>query len=363
MPVAAIESLVSLLAQTPSLSTISETLDLLNTAAGTLKRSIPNSISLSAGTDLFQRYIITTLQRGGPASAAGDFGAIRSHLLSNGRFFVSRAKESRKAIASVACRFIREGSTVLTNGGSRVVREVLKIAAEAQTRETGAPRFRVVYVVGAPYANDMPNEGDGEGTATIAALRELHVPVATIPEAAIAYSMGKVSMALVGAEGVVENGGIISRMGTYQMAVLAKATKKPLYVVAESHKFVRMFPLGQYDLGVEQNVLDFTTAQSTRIAHEKAVTGATDTGLLTPKAEPSPASKPADFGFGDKTPQVNDRKEYFDQGSETWSQSNTLAQKMDTVDYTPPDLISALVTEAGVLTPSAVSEELIKLWY
>lgn len=33
------------------------------------------------------------------------------------------------------------------------------------------------------------------------------------------------------------------------------------------------------------------------------------------------------------------------------------------VDYTPPELITALVTETGVHTPSAVSEELIKIWY
>ena len=33
------------------------------------------------------------------------------------------------------------------------------------------------------------------------------------------------------------------------------------------------------------------------------------------------------------------------------------------VDFTPPDLITALITESGVLTPSAVSEELIKIWY
>ena len=363
MPVAAIESLVSLLAQTTSLSTISETLDLLNTAAATLKRSIPNSISLSAGTDLFQRYIVTTLQRGGPASAAGDFNAIRSHLLSNGRLFVSRAKEARKAIAGIARRFVGEGSTVLTNGGSRVVREVLKVAAEAQTRETGAPRFKVIYVVGAPYTNDGHREGEEEGAATIAALRELHVPVATIPEAAVAYSMGKVSMALVGAEGVVENGGIISRMGTYQMAVLAKAAKKPLYVVAESHKFVRMFPLGQYDLGVEQNVLNFTTAQSPSVAHAEAATEAGETGLLTPKAEQPSASKAVGLNAGDTTASANDPNDYFGQTIGDSSRSATLAQKMDTVDYTPPDLISALVTEAGVLTPSAVSEELIKIWY
>ena len=29
----------------------------------------------------------------------------------------------------------------------------------------------------------------------------------------------------------------------------------------------------------------------------------------------------------------------------------------------PPDLISGIITESGVLTPSAVSEELIKIWF
>ncbi len=37
--------------------------------------------------------------------------------------------------------------------------------------------------------------------------------------------------------------------------------------------------------------------------------------------------------------------------------------QQDAVDFTPPDLISALITESGVLTPSAVSEELIKIWF
>ena len=367
MPVAAIEALVSLLSQTPSLSTISETLDLLNSTASTLKRSIPNSISLSAGTDLFQRYIITTLQRGGPASAAGDFGAIRSHLLSNGRLFVSRAREARRAIAGTARRFVREDSTILTNGGSRVVRDVLRAAAEAHTKETGAPRFKVIYVVGAPYSNQASFE-EGEGAATIAALRELHVPVATIPEAAVAYSMGKVTMALVGAEGVVENGGIISRMGSYQMAVLANAARKPLYVVVESHKFVRMFPLGQYDLGVEQNVLDFTTQQTGRVTSEGEASMVGDTGMLTPKPEQSfvssrLASTSREAEVTDTTPLASDPKDYFGKQGSSLLERRDIDQKMDAVDYTPPDLISALVTEAGVLTPSAVSEELIKLWY
>lgn len=41
---------------------------------------------------------------------------------------------------------------------------------------------------------------------------------------------------LVGAEGVVESGGIINKLGSYQMAIAAKAHGIPFYVAAESYK-------------------------------------------------------------------------------------------------------------------------------
>jgi len=41
---------------------------------------------------------------------------------------------------------------------------------------------------------------------------------------------------LVGADGVVESGGIINMMGTYQIALVAKSMNKPVYVAAESYK-------------------------------------------------------------------------------------------------------------------------------
>lgn len=64
----------------------------------------------------------------------------------------------------------------------------------------------------------------------------------------LSYIMEKVDLVIVGAEGVVENGGIINKIGTNQMAVCAKAQNKPFYVVAESFKFVRLFPLNQQDV-------------------------------------------------------------------------------------------------------------------
>lgn len=251
MPVAAIEALVLALAHTPA-TTVSETLDLLSTLTAELKARIPNPISLSAGTDLFQRYIITTLQKPS-AGRNSDFDTIRTHLVQNGRLFVERAKEARDKIAGFGRHFVRDGNTVLTNGGSRVVGALLRSAAETSAGfgAQGSIRFRVIYVVS--------DSSDAESSENIAQLRKLGIPVATIPPTAIAYSLNQVSQCFVGAEGVVENGGIISRLGTYQIAMLAKAANKPFYVVSESHKFVRLYPLGQTDLGIDQNIVEFKT--------------------------------------------------------------------------------------------------------
>lgn len=261
MPVAAIEALVEAIAQS-SVSTVAETLELLERHTAALKASIANPISLSAGTDLFQRYLITTLNR--PASLNlgpdDDFRAIRNHLLSNGKLFVERAKQSREKIASFGKHFIRDGATVLTNGGSRVVGALLRRAAESSTI-----RFKVIYIVPSSHSSDA-----AEGDQTVSDLRAHNVPVATISDSAVAYSLGKVDMVIVGAEGVVENGGIISRMGTYQMGLLAKSKGKPFYVVAESHKFVRLYPLSQFDLPIEQKVLDFKVTDESKTSKSGA---------------------------------------------------------------------------------------------
>ena len=276
-----------------------------------MKASVPNSIALSAGTDLFQRYLISTLQQGsaqyakskgkrGPSSSDGEFRAIRAHLLANGRLFVQRAKESRGQIAKVARNFVRDGCTVLTCGRSRVVAAVLSAAAE-----DGA-KFRVVF------AQDSNDALFTSARDIVTDLRQKDIPVATIPFTALAASLASVTFALVGAESVVENGGIISGMGTNQMGLLAKSVGKPMYVVAESHKFVRVYALSGDDLPLGQKVLDFRTQSEE----------------------------------GQKDHEEGKRKE-----------------EAEAVDFTPPELITALVTENGVLTPSAVSEELIKIWY
>lgn len=69
-----------------------------------------------------------------------------------------------------------------------------------------------------------------------------------ILDAAIGYVMESVDFVMVGAEAVVESGGIVNRVGSFTMALCAREMKKPFYVLAESFKFTRLYPLNQRDL-------------------------------------------------------------------------------------------------------------------
>lgn len=94
---------------------------------------------------------------------------------------------------------------------------------------------------------------------------ELGMPVQLVLDSTVARVIRSVDIVLFGAEGVVENGGVINTVGTYQMAVVAQSQRVPVYVVAESFKvlsphssprdvdcvcvqFVRHFPLNQDDV-------------------------------------------------------------------------------------------------------------------
>jgi translation initiation factor eIF-2B subunit alpha len=74
------------------------------------------------------------------------------------------------------------------------------------------------------------------------------ITIEPVPDTAIGYIMERVDAVIVGAEGVTQQGGIVNHMGTYTMALAAKEAKKPFYVLAESYKFMQIYPLNQTDL-------------------------------------------------------------------------------------------------------------------
>ena len=86
--------------------------------------------------------------------------------------------------------------------------------------------------------------------------------------------------------------------------------RKPFYVAVESYKFARMYPLSQRDVAdLCEDSDNFLFTNST--------------------SAPSPA--------------------------------NVVLQR-PSIDFTPAEYITLLFTDLGVLTPAAVSDELIKLY-
>ncbi|CAL1399569.1 unnamed protein product [Linum trigynum] len=255
----------------------------LKKASDSLKSWDTTSISLTAGCDLFMRYVTRT-----SALEYEDFNSAKTRLIERAEKFGEISYKARKIIAMLSQDFIFDGCTILVHGFSRVVLEVLKMAAQNKKL------FRVFCTEGRP---------DRTGLRLSNELAKLDVPVKLLIDSAVAYSMDEVDMVFVGADGVVESGGIINMMGTYQIALVAHSMNKPVYVAAESYKFARLYPLDQKDMG--------------------------------------PALRPIEFGV-----------------------PIPLKVEVETSarDYTPPQYLTLLFTDLGVLTPSVVSDELIQLY-
>ncbi|PKS08844.1 hypothetical protein jhhlp_003454 [Lomentospora prolificans] len=269
-PVAAIQALIELLNSQPT-STVFETLDLIKSQVAVLHASVRNPVPLMAGTDLFERFIVQSLRQreDDESRRSGGFEATRDHLLSNSAVFATRAIQARESVANIGWRLVKDGSTVLTSGASRAVSGLLRRAAEQAVIRTGRVTFQVVYV------RDERRRQESDGVC--AELRGAAIPVAEIPETAVAHVMGlqrRITMVIVGAEAVPQSGGIFSRLGTAQIAKLAYAHQPqiPFYVATEEHKFVRMptLPTGQKDkdLGFAQSLLDFTTEGPSRLPED-----------------------------------------------------------------------------------------------
>lgn len=85
-------------------------------------------------------------------------------------------------------------------------------------------------------------------------LKKVGINCTLILDAAVGLIMEKTDFVLLGAEGVVESGGIINKIGTSTIGLCAKMFNKPMYVAVESFKFVRFYPLNNLDVPDEFKV-------------------------------------------------------------------------------------------------------------
>jgi translation initiation factor eIF-2B subunit alpha len=112
---------------------------------------------------------------------------------------VDNADLLRDRISHVAADFVRDGMLIMVHAYSRVVMALLGQAARTK-------RFRVLVTEAKPTL---------KGFKAAQELRELGIPAEVIYDAAIGHYMKGVNMVLVGAEGIVENGGLINQVPSH----------------------------------------------------------------------------------------------------------------------------------------------------
>ncbi|MES1911695.1 MAG: hypothetical protein MHM6MM_004090 [Cercozoa sp. M6MM] len=257
-------------------------------AAAVFKRNFAHKAAIWAAADLFERYV-----RRNTLSVNLPMTEIRRQMSTRLAQFADNSRASRDRISVRGGRFINDGAVVLTLGWSRVVFSLLCHAWHS------GRRFRVLVA---------ESRVDAAGYLMQQQLKKRGVPCEIVSDAAVGAAMETADLCVCGAEAILENGGIVNRVGTFTMALCARHFNKPFYVAAECFKFCREWPLSQVENRfLEGSGEDIRPLERDDKAHERASL------------------------------------------QRVWT------------DYTPPELISLLFTDIGTLTTDAVSEQLIKL--
>ncbi|MPC29388.1 translation initiation factor eIF-2B subunit alpha-like isoform X1 [Portunus trituberculatus] len=282
--IAAMMALMESMRQDKS-TTLQEFIEKMNLEREKLSKVDVSIVSVSSGSELFMRFITLAHRE---LEQAADFSSCREILLRRGEKFVKNMQESRKKILRSSTNLIKDGMIILTHSHSR---NVLAVMTEAVKQ---GRQFSVFVTESQP---------DNSGRCMAKALEAVGIPCTVILDAAVGYIMERVNAVMLGAEGVCENGGIINKIGSCNVATLAHMKNKPVYVLVESYKFIRRIPLDNSSL---------------------------------PKSYLHKASV---LNYG-----------------------SNLELEHPQVDYTHPDNLTLLYTDLGVLPTSAVTEHLIKLY-
>ncbi len=187
--------------------------------------------------------------------------AIKSHLIEEARKILDEDITINRAIGRHGQKLLKDGSRVLTHcnagalatGGYGTALGVVRAAVEA------GKRIKVLADETRPFLQGA--------RLTAWEMAEAGIPVTVITDNAAGYFMqqGEVDAVIVGADRIAANGDVANKIGTYTVAILAKAHKIPFYVAAplstidSSIKTGKEIPIEQRD---EKEVTHFHGRQT-----------------------------------------------------------------------------------------------------
>ncbi len=210
-------------------------------------------------------------------------------------FALAKADELAKASLKAVARIAAYGAELLA-GGDRVMTHSYSSTVVAALKKAFSQGKGIEVMV----TRSGPG---GSGRRTAKELESQGLAVTFIDDAAIGLYISEADKAIIGADRVCADGGIVNGIGSYQLALAAQKAGVPLYVLAETLKF---------DPGRKSNQVDLE------------------------EREPSEV-----IGAGELPPRVRVKNPHF--------------------DITPLELVGGVVTEYGLLSPPEVIAYLVRL--
>jgi methylthioribose-1-phosphate isomerase len=264
----------------------------LHEATNTLRTSRPTAVNLFWALDRIDRTI--------EAASTLDAAALLDRVLAEAHAIAAEDRAMCRSIGRFGAELLKPGQGVLTHcnaGGLATADYGTALAVIFSAHESGKP----VHV----FADETRPLLQG-ARLTAWELQRRGVPVTLICDNMAAQVMkeGKVQVVVVGADRIAANGDTANKIGTYGVALLARAHGIPFYVAAPSSTF------------------DLTLAD----------------GSAIPIEQRDPREVTAGFGRPTAPDGVNVYNPAF--------------------DVTPAELITGIITERGVIRP--VDEEAIR---
>lgn len=288
-------------------------------AAIEVLKDIETCVQVESVSEIFLRFITLYVSR------YDSFAALKVALKKRSEYFLENGVIlAKQSVAKLASKFIANDSKILVHSRSMTVFACLKNAHEKK-------KNLFVYVT--------ESRPDSSGRQMCDFLSREGIPNQLITDASIGIYLEKVDMVMVGAEGVCASGGILNKVGTYPMAICARAVNKPFYVVAESYKFIRLYPLNQSDVPSPTNRSRKNSMQ--------------ENNNISPAI--SPNIKLTQTQLPSKTNQ------FLPDTSKLSAPASDQAID-DMLDYTPQAFITLILTDLGPLTTAAISDELMKVY-
>jgi len=235
-----------------------------------LARTRPTAVDLFWAVDRMKR-------RFAEAAQAGDLAAIRDSLIAEAGRIHAEKQSVDEAIGRFGAPLMPENGQVMTqcNAGALATAGIGTALGVIRVAVEQGRKLRVIVPETRPYLQGA--------RLTAWELAQDGIPLTLITDNMVGHFLktGKIGAVVVGADRVAANGDTANKIGTYQIAVLAREHNVPFYVAA---------PISTLDLSIASGEsIPIEERSSEEVTHIRGVRIAPDVEAAHPAFDVTPA--------------------------------------------------------------------------